>query len=194
MDNFEKIIHSTTHTKERTYAVLHRHWFDLASRFFVNIIFLIFITVCAVYAVRILSANGLSELIPTIYFGTALLYLITWLYSFFIWVDYFLDIWIITSARVINVEQRGFFARNTSELDYTHIQDVTSEVEGIIQTIFGYGDVYVQTAGAEGKFMFRHVGKPEKIKTLIMHLNRQAISKRAHPEALRKEEKAHAQA
>jgi uncharacterized membrane protein YdbT with pleckstrin-like domain len=191
MHNFDKIIHSTTHTKERTYSVLHRHWFDLASRFIVAILFLILITVSAIYAAAIMENANTPEIIPAIYFGTALLYLITWLYSFFVWVDYFLDIWIITSARVINVEQKGFFARSTSELDYTHIQDVESEIQGIIQTLFNYGDVYVQTAGSQGKFMFRHVGRPEKIKTLIMHLNRQAISKRAHPEAIKKEKSDH---
>ncbi len=191
MNNFDKIIHSTTHTKERTYAVVHRHWFDLASRFIIAAFFLILVTACSIYAARIMQANGTPQLIPAIYFGTAMLYLVTWLYSFFVWVDYFLDIWIITSARVINVEQKGFFARSTSELDYTHIQDVESEIQGIIQTIFNYGDVYVQTAGSQGKFMFRHVGRPEKIKTLIMHLNRQAISKRAHPEAIKKEQVDH---
>jgi len=191
MNNFDKIIHSTTHTQERTYAVVHRHWFDLASRFVIAALFLILITAFSIYAARIMKVNGTSELIPAIYFGTAMLYLITWLYSFFVWVDYFLDIWIITSARVINVEQKGFFARSTSELDYTHIQDVESEIQGIIQTIFNYGDVYVQTAGSQGKFMFRHVGRPEKIKTLVMHLNRQAISKRAHPEAIKKEQADH---
>ncbi len=185
--NLDKIIHSTTSTQEKTYAILHRHWFDLASRFILIVMFLIFITWCALYAAAYLNSTGDTQLIPVVYFLTSFLYLIAWIYSFFIWVDYFLDIWIVTSARVVNVEQKGFFARNTSELDYVHVQDVTSEIQGIIQTLFNYGDVYVQTAGAEGKFMFRHVARPEKIKTLVMHLNRQAISKRAHPNALIKE-------
>lgn len=189
--DFEKIIHSTSSTKEKTYAVLHRHWFDLASRFILIVVFLVFITWCTFYAVAYLSLNGDTELVPVVYFLTSFLYLIAWIYSFFIWVDYFLDIWVITSARVINVEQKGFFARNTSELDYAHVQDVTSEIQGIIQTLFNYGDVYVQTAGSEGKFMFRHVATPEKIKTLVMHLNRQAISKRAHPQAVAQEVQAH---
>lgn len=189
--DFDKIIHSTTHTKEKTYAILHRHWFDLFSRFIPIIITLLAATIGTLWFAALLRTSGDPTLIPILYFGLSLLYLVVWVYSFFIWVDYFLDIWVITSARVINVEQKGFFARDTSELDYTHVQDVTSEIQGIIQTLFNYGDVYVQTASSEAKFMFRHVAMPEKIKTLIMHLNRQAISKRAHPQAVAQEVREH---
>ncbi len=189
--DFDKIIHSTTHTTEKTYAIVHRHWFDLFSRFIPIILFVLTTTGVAFTFLGPLSESIDTQIIPVIYFLVSFSYLIAWIYSFFLWVDYFLDIWVITSARVINVEQKGLFARNTSELDYTHIQDVTSEIEGIIQTLFNYGDVYVQTASNENRFMFRHVAHPEKIKTLVMHLNRQAISKRAHPEALVKEAKQH---
>lgn len=191
--DFDKMLHSSTHTKEKTYAVLHRHWFDLCTRFLPIVGFLILVTIGAAIIGQMLQAAGQGVLLPVVYFGLTISYLFGWIAAFFIWVDYFLDIWIVTSGRVINVEQKGFFARDTSELDYTHVQDVTSEISGFFQTAFNYGDVIVQTAGTNSRFLFRRIGQPEKVKTLVMHLNRQAIAKHAHPGAVAQERAAHAQ-
>ncbi len=189
--DFDDILHSSTHTREKTYAVLHRHWFDLFVRFLPIGLFLIVATVGIVILHGALLAAGQTQFIAVLYFLLSFFYLIGWMAGFAIWVDYFLDIWVVTSGRVINVEQKGFFARDTSELDYTHVQDVTSEVSGFFQTMLNYGDVVVQTAGTQGRFLFRRVPYPEKVKTLVIHLNRQAIAKHAHPGSIENERRNH---
>ena len=82
------------------------------------------------------------------------------------------DIWRNFDDVALNIEQKGLFSRTISELDYTHVQDVTSEVHGPIHTLLNYGDVHVQTAGTHGKFTFRNIPRPEKIKTLQSRHNR----------------------
>ena len=90
-----------------------------------------------------------------------------WLFSFLEFTDYYLDTWIITNDRVINIEQRGLFNRVASELHLATVQDVTSEVRGIIGTFFDYGDVFVQTAGEQKRFEFKSIEHPEKVKEMI---------------------------
>jgi uncharacterized membrane protein YdbT with pleckstrin-like domain len=99
--------------------------------------------------------------------------LAVWLYSFMIWIDYYFDIWVITSERIINVEQKGLFSREVSELRYSKIQDVTMEVNGFLPTVLNYGDIRVQTAGEEEEFLFRTISDPYTIKGIIMKLQKQ---------------------
>ena len=81
-----------------------------------------------------------------------------------------LDTWIITNERIINIEQEGLFNRTASELDLAAVQDTTAEIRGILQTLFTYGQVYVQTAGEKGRFHFKNIDNPEHVKELITRL------------------------
>jgi len=101
------------------------------------------------------------------YFFSLLLILI-----FFIdWLDYYLDVWIVTDRRIVNIEQRRLFNRQVSEQRIFRVQDVTSESVGLIPTIFKFGNVYVQTAGARERFMFKQVPQPEKVKQIIIDIH-----------------------
>jgi len=86
-------------------------------------------------------------------------------------VDYYLDITIITNDRILDIEQKGLFGRQISELDLTRIQDVNSSVKGIIPSIFNYGHVEVQTAGEEENFEFIDVHDPHGIRKRIIELS-----------------------
>lgn len=97
-------------------------------------------------------------------------YLMVWLFFFATYVDYYLDAWIVTSDRVINVEQRGLFNRTISELDLANVQDVTSEVKGVIAFFFRYGNVYVQTAAEKEYFIFEQVPRPDEIRKRLLLL------------------------
>ena len=96
--------------------------------------------------------------------------LFIWLFLFFSFIDYYLDIWIITSERIIDVRQEGFFSRTVSELKLFQIQDVTSELKGFFQFIFRYGNVHVQTAGEVQRFAFSEIDNPEAVRDIIIKL------------------------
>lgn len=92
------------------------------------------------------------------------------LFLFFSFIDYYLDVWLITSQRIIDIKQEGFFSRTVSELKLFQIQDVTSELKGFFKFIFRYGDVHVQTAGEVQRFAFRQIPHPEEVRDLIIKL------------------------
>jgi len=101
---------------------------------------------------------------------TSAYYLFVWIFFFFSFVDYYLDVWIITNMRIIDIEQKGFFSRVISEQRLHRVQDTSSEMEGILATVFKYGDVHVQTAGAKERFEFKQVPEPDEIRGLINRL------------------------
>ena len=59
------------------------------------------------------------------------------------------------------------------------IQDVTSEVKGVLPTIFKYGNIYIQTAGEIERFIFEQIPNPDQIRDYIIKLAEDSKSK--HP-------------
>ncbi len=162
------------HENEQVLRVIHRHWFNIVIH--LSIVF-------ALAFVLIGSLGFMPILFPDIVdtgserfflFIQDTLFLLLWLYGFLVWIDYYFDVWIVTNERIVNIEQKGLFARSISELRFSRVQDVTSSVSGLIPTMLNFGDVYVQTAAEQERFIFRQVGDPFAIKDEVMRLSREA--------------------
>lgn len=107
---------------------------------------------------------------PILVLSASVYYLWIWLFFFASFVDYYLDLWIVTNERIVSIEQHGLFARTVAELDLNQIQDVTSEVRGLVPTMLNYGNVHIQTAGAVERFVFEQVSKPDTVRKTIVSL------------------------
>ena len=111
---------------------------------------------------------------PLLQIGAVLLagayYLVIWLFFFSQFTDYYLDISIVTDERIIDNDQQGLFSRSVSEMNLSRIQDVHSEVKGIIASLFNYGLVVVETAGEEKNFRMEQVHNPHHIRASILEL------------------------
>lgn len=125
---------------------------------------------------------------PFIVLLSSAFYLFVWLFFFFSFIDYYLDIWIITNKRIIDVEQNGFFSRIISEQKIANMQDVTSEAHGVLATIFKFGKVHVQTAGAKSRFVFTEVPDPDGIRDLIIKLVDTEKQKEEQKQPIQKED------
>lgn len=156
---------------EKIIEVIRRDIFILVKRIFLFII-LIILPVIFFQMMIFIYPNLLNGSIsyPAVAIMASAYYLFIWLFFFFSFIDYYLDVWIITNERIIDVEQRGFFSRTISEQRLYRVQDVTSEVHGFFPTIFKYGNVFVQTAGIKQRFFFHEVPHPEKVRDTIIKL------------------------
>lgn len=156
---------------ETTTLCVRRHWI---------VPFRIFMTLVIGFAVPVGAYLLIANLLPQITnqpMITQLLALIAcfyvaavWIFVFQDFVNFYLDMWIVTNERVINIEQNGLFQRTSSELHLTSIVDVTSDVKGFFATIFNYGDIIVQTAGEQEHFHFQQIAHPEEVRQTILKL------------------------
>ena len=105
--------------------------------------------------------------------------LLVWYFLFKALTDFYLDTWIVTDHRILEIHQLGLFKRDISELRLSKIQDVNVKVEGILPTFFNYGEVVIQTAGVIPEFKFEQVPNPQQIKDRILQLYSQFIKQ--HP-------------
>ena len=161
---------------EQVLLLLRRHWII----FFRYIIQFIALLLFPAAVIAILFFVGDYEVdTESIFYAVAVLvlslyYLFILLIFFHNFVDYHLDIWVVTDQRILSIEQRALFDRMVAELNILKVQDVTSEVKGKFQTLFDYGNVFVQTGGSTERFIFEQVPRPEEVVKVILQVHDQA--------------------
>ncbi len=106
--------------------------------------------------------------LPIFVLGASAFLLSGWLFMFQSFIDYWLDVFILTEKRILDIEQKGLFNRTVSELRLYRTQDVTFEIKGFWHTMFDYGDIFVQTAGEVERFHFALVPHPNNVAKMIL--------------------------
>lgn len=106
---------------------------------------------------------------PLLVLAGSVYYLSILLFFYTEFIIFYLDIWIVTNDRIVDIEQLGLFSRSISELDLFRIQDVTSDTHGLIATLFKYGTVTVKTASSNANIIFKNVKNPDKIREDLIH-------------------------
>lgn len=111
-----------------------------------------------------------SLLYPVAVLMASMYCLVTYIFFYVRFIDYYLDVWIVTNDRLLDIEQHGLFNRVVTELDLYRIQDVTANITGVVGTLFHYGDVVVTTASANTTIVFRNVPDPNYVREELIRL------------------------
>lgn len=168
---------------EKVVFLIRRHW-SLIAKHIIRLI-LGHLVIIGVYAFLFyvlkwdLPNEGPLFVLGVIIISTYLLGV--WIFYIYEFVDYHLDLWILTDRRIISIEQAGLFKRTVSELDLAKVQDVTSECNGKIQTFLNYGNVHIQTAAETQRFVFEQVPRPQEVARLIIRTAQQKFNETASP-------------
>lgn len=126
------------------------------------------------FAVRLYPAltgtiQQFSFATPFVRLALGIWWLILWIGAFNAFTSYFLNVWVITSHRILSIRQYGFFQRKVSSFLLSRVQDVTTRTDGILSDLFGFGCVQVETAGtASSTFIMDGVADPQGMRDLIM--------------------------
>ena len=90
--------------------------------------------------------------------------------------NFYLSVQLVTTDRIIDIDQRGLFSREVNELAIDNVQDVTYKQEGALQHFLGFGNVIVKTAGSEHNtdansntagFVFENCSNPSRVASII---------------------------
>lgn len=161
-------------TKRRHKFVLFSELFPLVVIFLLTIFFMLFLSIYY-------SSSDIKEYLGSfsylsileidyyffIFFLLSIFALTIWQFIFIIFAHFYLDCWIITDERTIHTELRSLFSRFYSSVSHDKIQDITVDIHGIFPTIFKYGDLKIQTAGAFKDFVFSQIPDPYKTKDIL---------------------------
>lgn len=160
----------TLYPEEKIIQAVHRHWIAIANKMTMVIFLLLVPTAMLLLLPRIPVPE---PLIPFILYLLSLYCLFIAVMAFGMWMDYYLDIWIITNKRIIDIEHKGLFNREVSEFMMDRIEDVTTHNPNFISLFLKYGTLEVHTAG-EKTFFAYDVPNVKEMKDIIIGLKMQA--------------------
>jgi CRP-like cAMP-binding protein/uncharacterized membrane protein YdbT with pleckstrin-like domain len=134
-----------------------KHFFTLIERTWINIAIGLGLTL-------------LVALVPWI--EAAACATVAWLANFawFIWrfEDWRNDAFQVTGRYVIDIDRRPFgFGESRKQAELGNVQNVSAHRPGIFATIFNYGDVHIETAGATADIIFERVVNPNLVQSDI---------------------------
>lgn len=90
-----------------------------------------------------------------------------------IWAALIIYLWnanvvILTNRRVMIIDLKNPISRQVTEVPLKNIQDSYFESRGLLKTVFGYGDIILQTAGSrESNIVLKNLDAPYDVQQLI---------------------------
>ncbi len=84
---------------------------------------------------------------------------------------------LVTDHDVEQLSQRSLLVRKITRLEMTDVEDVSAEQHGLLQTIFGYGTLTVETAGAVDNFVFTYCPHPNTYAAQILQARARYIER-----------------
>jgi hypothetical protein len=162
---------------EEIIAKVHKHWWFI----FLRIVLLAVILILPFALWLFISAFGLVVLSGTTTAAfvalAALWMLIGWIMFWQFWTLYYMDMWIVTNKRLIDIDYIAFFDRNIAMLRMERVQDFTVKVDSFWGNILGFGSLTVQTAGTAEEFIVEQISQPDKLRDIISRYAGQATIK-----------------
>ena len=102
--------------------------------------------------------------------GAICWYLITTAFILEEFLSWFFNVNIITDERIFDVDFLNLMYREISEANLDQIQDVSVSIGGALRTLFGFGNVEIQTAAEVPKIEFNSVPHPDKVAKILREL------------------------
>lgn len=155
---------------EKILIQVRKHWFILTTQLLS--VFVLAVIPIILYMIinesKVFDTTSLVSNTPLLVSFYSAWLLLIWMALFNVWTNYYLDIWTITNKRLIAVDQRGLFYRNTGSFRLERLQDINISIRGIVATLLDYGDLQAETASDDREFVARNIPKPQELKALIL--------------------------
>lgn len=87
------------------------------------------------------------------------------------WISWFYTVFIVTDRRFIQITQKGLFHRSVVDIGINQIQMVNYEINGLQETLLGFGTIIIQTY--MGDLIIHEVHHPARTQQAILGILRE---------------------
>ena len=81
---------------------------------------------------------------------------------------WYFNVYIVTDKNIIDVDFHSILFKNIDVAPLRNIEDTSSSMGGILNSIFHYGDVFIQTAGSSRNIDLHSVPRPHHVADFIL--------------------------
>ncbi len=143
---------------EQVICEIKRHPIGLIGMYSTGILVLVIVLAAAVVAPQYVAMTQQTKL--ALFLGALIVMALTLLFTYIGKFVYTANRWIVTTDSITQVTQLGLFNTQTSQLSMANLEDVTVGQNTLLQQMFGYGTLQVESAGVRDKFQFPFCPQP----------------------------------
>jgi len=145
------------HRNEEVLLVCRQHPFVLLHPMLVSTaLFLV------PFVIDIFFSTGLVLSVSIVVFFIAAL-----VHGFLAWYAWQNSMFLLTTERVVYLEQRHLLHREFIECGLANIQQVSHEVKGLLHTLLGYGSISISSGGSQQPVVMRNLPDPYELQQEI---------------------------
>lgn len=154
--------------EEITLVVRQHPWFFFVPTLYI----LLLITICVLVYMKV----GSGPIVSWTTVAAAILSAYILIRYWYMWYN---QTYIITTDRIVAIDQKGWFTHSVSEAVLENILFINHVVKGPIKSMLDFGDVHIRASGVtEDELVFRNVANPYDIQQLIVNSQRKKINSR----------------
>lgn len=95
-------------------------------------------------------------------------YLLVFIIVFEGFLHWYFNVYIVTNKNIIDVDFHSLLFKNIDVAPIRNIEDTSSSMGGILNSVFHYGNVFIQTAGTSRNIDFHDVPRPHHVADFIL--------------------------
>lgn len=150
---------------EHQVLLCRRHWIALYPQLLLDLLVAAIPVGLLMWVVRSQGAGGRGEQIALA--ASAVWLVVMAFRAYFHWYRWRHDTWLITNQRLVDSVRRNWFNHEVSSADLIDIQDVSMSRSGVFQTALDFGDLNVQTASEQQRFVLAKIPGPAAVLTIL---------------------------
>ncbi len=161
---------------EQVILMARRHWFFVAIALLKPLL-LALVPWLVAFALAFFDLSPANEQAATLLFWyfTWLFWFLCFCYGVLIWLDWYLDLWILTNQKIIDIQQMGLFKRLVMTYSINNIQGVAVKTGGPLATFFKYGDAEIKIAGQANAVVFRQIPQTQIVQDKILQAHQEYL-------------------
>lgn len=168
-ENPRSVFFDTQEPDEHILLFLRRHFITNFGWLFFTLLFL-FLPLIITLILHLINYPTIILPMTLLQVVLILFYLLVITNAYVNFLDWYYNISIISSKRVLDIQLKDLVNKKVSETKLSLIQDVDFKQTGTLPSLFNFGDVIMQTAGKEVNFVADAVPNPEHVVHIVSGL------------------------
>ncbi len=104
--------------------------------------------------------------------GLIIYYLLVMAYAFEQFLSWYFNVYIVTNIHIVDVNFYSLLSKEVVEISLNDIEVISHNVDGVLGSLFHFGNVHIETAAEQKRILFEKVPRPDVVTDKVQDLQR----------------------
>jgi len=104
--------------------------------------------------------------------GLLIYYLLIVAYAYEQFLSWYFNVYIVTNMHIVDVNFYSLLSKEVVEISLDDIELISQNVDGVLGSLFHFGDVHIETAAEQKRILFAKVPRPDIVTDRVQDLQR----------------------